>query len=170
MEDPPEELIRLVTAPLHEGRYTAAVIDQFRGLLKSAFKEMIREAVHERLSSALASNEPVAEPSELEPSEPDVVTTQEEMEGFMMVKAIVAGTIKPGRVHMRDQKSYCGILVDNNNRRPLARLHFNRSVKYIGLFDGEQEERVPLTSTDDIYAYAERLRVTAARYVEMSST
>lgn len=88
----------------------------------------------------------------------------------MMVKAIVAGTIKPGRVHMRDQKSYCGILVDNNNRRPLARLHFNRSVKYIGLFDGEQEERVPLTSTDDIYAYAERLRVTAARYVEMSST
>ncbi|AZB57274.1 restriction endonuclease [Cereibacter sphaeroides] len=165
MEDPPEELIRLVTAPLHEGRYTAAVVDQFRGLLKSAFKEMIREAVHERLSSALASNEPVAEATEPESSEPDVVTTQEEMEGFMMVKAIVAGTIKPARIHMRDQKSYCGILIDNNNRKPLARLHFNRSVKYIGLFDGEQEERVALASLDDIYTLAERLRATASRHI-----
>ena len=97
------------------------------------------------------------------------MTTQEEVDGFLMVKAIVAGTIKPSRVTMRDQKTYCGILVDDNNRRPVARLHFNRSTKYLGLFDGETEERVVLASLEDIYTYAERLKSTAAKYAAMKS-
>jgi hypothetical protein len=65
---------------------------------------------------------------------------------------------------MRDQKSYCGILVDNNNRKPLARLWFNRSVKYLGLFDTEKEERVKVDTLDEIYEFAERLRATAREY------
>ena len=74
----------------------------------------------------------------------------------MIVKAIVRDVIKPSRVFMRDQKSYCGILVDNNNRRPLTRLHFNRSVRYISLFDGEKEDRVKIELLDHIYDHAER--------------
>lgn len=67
---------------------------------------------------------------------------------------------------MRDQKSYCGILIDNNNRKPLARLWFNRSVKYIGLFDGESEERLIVDSLDQIYDYSDRLRATAKKYAD----
>lgn len=85
----------------------------------------------------------------------------------MIVKAIVRDTISPKRVVMRDQKSYCGILVDNNNRKPLARLWFNRSVKYIGLFDGENEERLIVDSLDQIYEYSDRLRATAKKYAEL---
>ncbi|MGO7207956.1 restriction endonuclease, partial [Rhizobium ruizarguesonis] len=61
------------------------------------------------------------------------------------------------------------ILVDNNNRKPLARLWFNRSVKYIGLFDGETEERLIIDSLDQIYDHTERLRIAAKRYAEASS-
>ncbi|MDQ3561232.1 MAG: restriction endonuclease, partial [Pseudomonadota bacterium] len=86
-----------------------------------------------------------------------------------IVKAIVRDVIKPNRVVIRDQKSYCGILIDNNNRKPLARLHFNRSVRYIGLFDGEQEERTRIESLDQIYDFASRLRKTAERYSNPSS-
>lgn len=85
------------------------------------------------------------------------------------MKAIVRDTIAPSRIVMRDQKSYCGILVDNNNRKPLARLWFNRSVRYIGLFDGEEEERLIVDSLDKIYEYSERLRATARRYIEAKS-
>ncbi|MER9296555.1 hypothetical protein NKI38_08665 [Mesorhizobium sp. M0621] len=83
----------------------------------------------------------------------------------MVVRAIVRDFLKPARVIMRDQKSYCGILVDNNNRKPLGRLWFNRTVKYLGLFDGEKEEKVKIDSLGEIYDYADRLRATAEEYL-----
>jgi hypothetical protein len=86
----------------------------------------------------------------------------------MIVKAIVRESISPKRVVMRDAKSYCAVLVDNNNRRPLARLWFNRSVKYIGLFDGENEERIIIESLDQIYDHSERLRLAARKYASES--
>ena len=84
----------------------------------------------------------------------------------MIVRAIVREVLQPQRVVMRDARSYCAILVDNNNRKPLTRLHFNRSRKYLGLFDNEKEERVAIDSLDQIYDYTERLRATARRYIE----
>ncbi|MEY8099833.1 hypothetical protein AB9F29_20925 [Falsihalocynthiibacter sp. S25ZX9] len=43
-------------------------------------------------------------------------------------------------------------------------MHFNRKQLYLGLFDGETEERVAIDSVDAIYDHAERLQTTAARY------
>ena len=54
--------------------------------------------------------------------------------------------------------SYCGVLLDDNNRKPICRLHFNASQKYIGLFDSERkEERVPIGSVEEIYQFGDRL-------------
>lgn len=44
---------------------------------------------------------------------------------------------------MRDSKSYCAILLDNNNRKPVCRLWFNRSQYYLGLFDEQKNEPDP---------------------------
>jgi hypothetical protein len=168
IEEPPEEFVRIVSAGLYEGRFTSAIRDQFTSLVKAAFRDVIRDSVTTRLSTALAVTEQSQEPPE--PSDPKeaIVTTEEEREGYMIVKAIVRDVIRPSRVVMRDARSYCAILIDNSNRRPLTRLHFNRAVKYIGLFDGEREERVAIDSLDQIYDHTDRLRATAARYVEES--
>lgn len=165
MESPTEDFVRQVTVSLYEGRFTTAVKDLLTPLVKTAFREVVRDSVQSRLSSALAETETVDVPPAAAAPEPDEIeTTTEEIEGFHVVRAIVRDIIKVGRVTMRDQKSYCGILVDNNNRKPLARLHFNRSVKYLGLFDGEKEERVRIETLDDIYDHAGRLRATAGEY------
>lgn len=165
IEEPTDDFVRLVAGSVYEGRITAQVKEMLTGVVRTAFRDVIMDSVKNRLSSALADTEEVIvkidEPVE---EEPEVVTTEEEREGYMIVKAIVRDTIAPKRVVMRDQKSYCGILIDNNNRRPLARLHFNRSVKYIGLFDGESEERLIVDSLDQIYDHSDRLRATAKRY------
>jgi hypothetical protein len=167
IEDPSEEFVKLASAGVYEGRMTSQVREMFTGIVRVAFREVIMDTVKSRLSSALADTEQVIEKID-EPveEEPDVVTTDEEREGYMIVKAIVRDTISAKRVVMRDQKSYCGILIDNNNRKPLARLWFNRSVKYIGLFDGDTEERLIVDSLDKIYEYADRLRATAKLYAE----
>ncbi|WP_421952323.1 type I restriction endonuclease [Pelagibacterium sp.] len=164
IENPSDDFVKLVAGKVHEGRFTAAVMEQFTGLVRSAFRDVIRDSVKNRLSTALADTDAVIE--EVESTEPEVVTTDEEREGYMVVKAIVREVIKPSRVAMRDQKSYCGILVDNNNRRPLARLHFNRTTKYISLFDGEAEDKIIIESIDHIYDFTDRLRATAAKYPE----
>jgi len=169
IEDPSDEFVRIVSAGVYEGRMTSQVREMLTGVVRTAFREVIMDTVKNRLSSALADTEEVIEridaPVE---DEPDIVTSEEEREGYMIVKAIVRDTIVASRVVMRDQKSYCGILIDNNNRKPLARLWFNRSVKYIGLFDGEEEERLIVDSLDKIYEYSDRLRATARKYVEAS--
>lgn len=165
MEAPPEDFVRLVISDVYDGRFTQAVREEFTPMVKAAFREIIREAVQSRLSSALAdTSTPELIGAELEVEE-DVVTTEDEREGFMIIRAIVREVIKPNRVVMRDQKSYCGILIDNNNRKPLARLHFNRSNKYIGLFDGDKEDRIKIDTLDEIYDQTERLRATASLYL-----
>ncbi|MCM2455126.1 restriction endonuclease [Rhizobium sp. CG4] len=167
IEEPSEEFVRIVSAGVYDGRMTAQVREMLTGVARTAFREVIMDTVKNRLSSALADTEEVIEKIDAPvEDEPEIVTTEEEREGYMIVKAIVRDTISPTRVIMRDQKSYCGILIDNNNRKPLARLHFNRSIKYIGVFDGETEERLIIDSLDQIYEYSDRLRSTAKRYAE----
>ena len=59
---------------------------------------------------------------------------------------------------MRDAKSYCAILLDDNNRRTLARLHFNSpTARYLGLFEGKDEARHSVSGPVDIYQHADAL-------------
>ena len=94
-----------------------------------------------------------------------VVTTEEEMDAFRIVKAIVSQVVDPSRVAPRDVKTYFGVLLDDNNRKPICRLHFNTDQKYIGLFDEDKnEERVPIDSIEDIYRHADQLKEAALSY------
>jgi len=165
IENPPEDFVRIAARGLYEGKFTSSVKDQFTSLVRSAFREVIRDSVKSRISSALDDNDQPTEETPA-PVEDEIITTEEEIEGYMIVKSIVREVIAVNRVGMRDAKSYCAILVDNNNRKPLARLHFNRSIKYVGLFDKDTEERVQIDSLDGIYAISERLKETAQRYAD----
>ena len=96
-----------------------------------------------------------------------IITTDEEIEGYFVVKSILREVTDAKRITMRDTQSYCGILLDDNNRKPICRLHFNRSQKYLGILDEEKkEERIPINDIDDIYNYAEQLKTTIAYYID----
>jgi hypothetical protein len=72
-----------------------------------------------------------------------VVTSAEEMEGFYTVKSILREMVDPARIAHRDTQSYMGILLGDNNRKPLVRLHFNRARKQVGVFDENRKEEKP---------------------------
>ena len=94
-----------------------------------------------------------------------VITTLDELEGFHIVKAIVRTAVDAKRIVHRDTQSYFGVLLDDNNRKPVCRLHFNRGQKYIGIFDKDKAEtRHPITSLDEIYGFAEQLKETVGYY------
>lgn len=165
IENPSEDFVRIVSASAYEGRLTAPVREMLSEVTKTAFREVIMDAVKSRLTNALAETDP--KPSNDEPPieiSPDIITTQEEIEGYMIVKAIVREAVSANRVVMRDAKSYCAVLLDDNNRKPLVRLHFNRTTKYIGLFDGENEDKIAIDGLDQIYDFSDRIKLTALKY------
>jgi hypothetical protein len=167
MDAPPDGLVRLIASEVHDGRASSSVREMLSGVIQSAFREILRDRMRTRLSPVLEDHEPVDEGealNEYDARKDEIETTQEEIEGFLMIKAMLRGEVEVGRIAMRDAKSYCAVLLDDNNRKPLARLHFNRKQKYIGLFDTDKEDRVAISSLDDMLDMAERVVATAKKY------
>ena len=87
-----------------------------------------------------------------------IVTTDEELEGFMIVKTILRQKISATRVTYRDAQSYFAILLDDNNRKTICRLYLNGSKKYFVTLDVlKKEVKNEITSLDDIFNYSEIL-------------
>lgn len=170
LEAPSEEFVRFFAKKVYSSTITSAVREQFTKLVRLALKEDIKRRVNQRIQSALDSDgvtqAEVVEANVEESNEnPDIVTTEEETEGYHIVKAILAGHTDASRVVMRDTKSYCGVLLDDNNRKPICRLHFNRTQKHIGLFGPDKnEERIAIEQPSDLYKYADRLIATLISY------
>lgn len=172
--NPPEEFVRLLVADLlGSRRFTPALKDQFTLLTKRAFDQFIGERINARLKGAMtpepapatvtAATETPIEP----PTTSDVETSLEELEAFHSVRAILRDTVSPRRVFIRDAQSYCAILLDDNNRKPICRLRFNNTQRLrLGLFnDKREEEQVPLASVDDIFNHVDQLRATVRMYL-----
>ena len=184
MSEPTDQFIRFFAGEVYSGRVTQRVRDQFRPVIKRAMRQFITEKVNNRLQFAIQqegpAEEPVAAPETEETSseeleegivhkdeERGVVTTEEEMEAFRIVKAIASEVVEPSRIAPRDVKSYFGVLLDDNNRKPICRLHFHREQNQIGLFDeNKDEDRIPIDSLDEIYSHAEQIRQTVKMYEE----
>ncbi|KGI63513.1 type I restriction enzyme HsdR N-terminal domain-containing protein [Enterobacter sp. HG048] len=174
LNNPEDDFVKFFASRVYDGILTQKVRESFLNLTKKAASQYINDQVNERLKSAITGITPAIidtpnESSQIEEDEhkdeSDVVTTLEELEGYHIVKAITRAVLEAPRITHRDTKSYFGILVDDNNRKPLCRLHFNRTQKYIGLFDIEKNEtRHPITTVDDIYSFADILKATAALY------
>jgi hypothetical protein len=71
------------------------------------------------------------------------------------------------RISYRDAKSYCAILLDDNNRKTLCRLRFNGKTKQIGIIDADKNEiKYSLESLDDIFQYSEQINQVVNLYLE----
>lgn len=154
--DPSEEFIRILAGRVYEGRITAAVKENFGKLLVGAIGNYVRDLVNDRLSSALNVSNPDGGLSPQQPETGDIgiVTTAEELSGFHIIQAIASKVVDPKRIVLRDAKSYCAILLDDNNRKTVARLHFNSiTTKYLGTFTEKAEERHLLADLTEIYRF-----------------
>ena len=54
--------------------------------------------------------------------------------------------------------------MDDNNRKPICRLHFNYARKYIGVFSQKKEQRFEVSSVDEIFKYAEQIKSSVVEY------
>ena len=158
---PSPEFVKHFASQIYSGRITAQVLEQFTELVQRAFTQLISEKVNERLTNALnkeTEKQESAVPAKEEEEENKIVTTEEELEGFRIVQAILRRKVTKDRIVGRDTQSYFGVLLDDNNRKPLCRLRFNSSKKYLGVFDKDKNEtKIPIESVDEIYSHEDLL-------------
>ncbi|MBI1312512.1 restriction endonuclease [bacterium] len=176
--NPSEEFVKLFTTAVYDGRLTQATKEQFTPLVKQALHSFISDHVNRRLNAALRSSDSsvslVADSSDVTESAndpPEIETTEQEIEGFMIVKAICREVVAPARVVMRDTRSYCGVLLDDNNRKPICRLRFNSQTALgVSLFDSQKNEtRYRIEHVDDLWGFAEQLKATCKAYDDPDS-
>jgi hypothetical protein len=177
LEEPEEDFVRFFFSRANpSGRFTAAAREQFTGLVQQTLSQFISDRVGTRLRSALEREDAAsgktldaAAAAEIEAREEvertGIETTETELEAFRVVQAIVCNVIPPSRVQYRDTKSYFGVLVDDNNRKPVCRLHFDRTQKFIEIFDADKNKiRHDLDSIEDIYRHSDELRAIAGHW------
>jgi predicted type IV restriction endonuclease len=176
--DPTEDFTRFFFGQLSPGKqFSPSAKTQFADYTKRAFRHFIKEQFSKVLeqtdfepSHVGTEGIPIStQESKADESGDKIITTEEELQGFYIVKSILAGTVDLSRVVYRDVQSYFGILLDDNNRKPVCRLYFNNptSLKIV-LFDhgeGEKQmEKIAIESLDQIYMYADRIRATVSHY------
>ena len=157
-------LIEEITNPSDELIHVIAK-KVYPGILREQRKKYFEKIIKEELKD-VSDND-----YELDSS--DIITIDEEMEAFYIVRAVVSEIIDSERVSIRDRKSYCGILMDDNHHYPICRMYFNDMDNLVvAFFDSMQkdkkggriEEKIPINNAVDIYKYKEKLLETVKSY------
>lgn len=163
--NPDDDFVRLVARNFYEGNLTKQVVEGLRPNIKRAFDELVRQKIRQRLAVAFddttkdaSSDIDIENSSSLKDDQDDIDTTNEEIQGLHIVRAIAAEVTDLDRITMRDQKSYCGVLFDDNNRKPIIRMHFNGRRKFITTFAADKaSERADIDRLEDIFKHKSKI-------------
>ena len=168
MAQPSDELVRFFAAQVYPGQIRQNIIAQFAEITKRAWREVMTDRLKQTLTKAAEDTEeapPDEKPIDIAP-DTKVQTTDEELEAYRIVRAILRQDVDVKKIAIRDAQSYCSILFDDNNRKPICRLYFNTSKKYIGIINADKsEERIQIESLDEIYSLADKLKECVKTYL-----
>jgi len=183
--NPTPEFVKLLAKQVYDGQFTAKIIEQFTGLVKRSIANQINDTISDRLKTALkAESETTGDKEQSEKTIQDnskkelpegviwmsedgsIVTTQEEMEGFYIVKAILRKYIEQERIVHRDFQKFFSILIDDTNRQCPCRLYFNNPNKKQIEIQNEDKTytKYDIKKIDDIYNYSDLLESSAKKY------
>jgi predicted type IV restriction endonuclease len=174
LANPSKEFVKFFVSHVYEGKATEKVMVQFTEIVKKTVEQTFNDIVSDRLMNAINQTKPVVKEVAQEPqptkesNENRIITTEDELNGFYIVKSILRTKIDSTRITYKDTQGYLGVLLDDNTRKPLCRLWFNgQTKKYIGIFDKEKKEtRIEIHTLDEIYDHSEALLATIGFYEE----
>lgn len=173
MENPNPDFVKSLAKNVYSGKFTENVLTQFTEMVKKAAMGYVHDRIAERLNIAVKAaaadeKEDAAKKVDVPGAKKEeIVTTENELEAYYTVKAILRSMVSGKRVFMRDALSYCAILLDDNNRKPICRLHFNNEnnlrVEFIDA--NGVAEKVAIDEIDDLYKYSDRLIAAVSRFL-----
>lgn len=179
LAEPCDDFVKHMASQVFTGRLTENVREKFKLITKKAFTQFVSDKVSDRLASALseekAANTPQQEekPAEIEQkTESKIVTTQDEIDGYNIVKAILRSRVDVKRLTIKDTIDYCNVILDGSRKKPVCRFYFNNpNNKSLAIFDESGKQvKIPIESLDDMYSHADKLLATLESYLSKNAT
>jgi hypothetical protein len=165
LSNPSADFVKHFARQVYPSVITAKVLEQFTNFTKKSLQQHFSDLITDRLKTALKKEDENAQPTqsaqvneELVEEKNKINTTDEELEGFMIVKTILRQKINVSRISYRDAQSYFAILLDDNNRKTICRLYLNGFKKYfVTLDDHKKEVKNEIATLDDIFNFSQQL-------------
>lgn len=167
LANPTPEFVKFFARQVYPSTVTQKILDQFTNLTKKSIQQHISDLITDRLKTALVKEDEAVKEQEAVTVATDEITkeeaskvhtTEEELEGFMIVKTILRQKIAVNRISYRDAQSYFAILLDDNNRKTICRLYLGAGKKFIATLDeAKKEVKIEINSLDDIFNHSATL-------------
>lgn len=174
LETPSDDFVRFFLQPCYSAPKTQVVIERFRPLVKKALAEYINENMKEKIKTALDAEPsatsalvpvPVAETIPERPivEEAKIVTTEEELEAYFIVKTILSDVVPFQDLTYKDTESYMGVLYKGNRNKWICRFQLGETKSLLLPTADKKKERINLESIYDIFNYSDKLHEAVKR-------
>ena len=163
-----DDFAKTILSDIYDGLKTQEIIDKFKPIIQRSFNTYISDLVNQKISSALEprNDDKSDEVAISEEPKSKIITTEEELQAFYIIRAILTEEIPLDKIFYRDTESYFGILFDNNNRKPICRLNLDTKKKQLLIPDESKNfSRVYIDNIVEIYKYKQDLLASAKRYM-----
>lgn len=172
VNEPGDEFVRFFATALYQGGKNAKTMALFKEVTRRGLEGFIADRVNQviKAMNIAAVNAQQGESQmvivdmgttngavKTEPAGKEIITTAEELEGFYLIKSLLREIVQPERITYRDTLSYFGVLLDNNARKTVCRLYFNKDKKIIGIIEPGGEKKYELSGLSGIYALLNQL-------------
>lgn len=171
LNEPSSDFVKFFASQVYSGRMIPTVVDKFTEITKRSLKDFVNERITDRLKSAIDlpetstemgtsedANNSESEADKLSKQE-QIVTTQEELEAFYLIKSILRESVDIERIRYKDTVNYFGINLDGNVKKTICRLYLNSHKKSIGILDAEgKEAKTKIANLDEIYSLSQFLK------------
>lgn len=171
--NPGEDFTKFFVKEINDGRYSAKLIEAYTPILKKCIQSYINDVISERLNTAIESGKENIENKENKKEQSEIpegavevsedgkiVTTQEELDAFMIVKNILRQKIDVSRISYKDFQSYFTIRIDESQWKWIVRLSISKTgIIKIGFptEDYKNNKWFTIEKIDDIYNYSDRI-------------
>lgn len=182
LEDPSDDFLRFFLQGCYSGPKTQNVMEKFRPTLKKVLNDLISEMMNDKIKTVFGGSGGSVSISEAKPAEapapepvedeepgkrvPNVITTEEELEAYFIIKNLLDDTTDIHNVTYKDTESYFSVLYKGNTRKWICRLRLTENMKYLVVPDeAKKETRYTLKDVYDIRQYKEQLVAVLQRYI-----
>lgn len=191
IQSPTSDFVRFFAKQIYTtGQITQNVVEMFTPLVKKSMSMVINDIIAERLNTAMKNDEQVEDTTNISSNLPNspkentenklpegivymdkeagIITTQEEMDAYNIVRSILRRSVDASRITYKDYKTYFVISLDNSRWYWICRISIGARKKQIGIPVNKYKscDWIQIDSIDDIFKYADRLEESIKMAIE----
>lgn len=179
LENPTDDFTRFFLQSCYSGAKTQTVLEKFRPVLRKALNDLISEMMNDKIKTALGGSGGTVSVSEMKPQDevqvedatpekraPNIVTTEEELEAYFIIKNLLSEVVDMHDITYKDTESYINILYKANSRKWICRLRLTETQKLLIVPDENKKDvKYPLEDIYDLSKYKDALTEVLHRYL-----